>query len=144
MINPTEIATIRRRIDCLIIDPENFCNPLRARTFEMSRTRGETSDVLTVELPCAHPLQAVRDQLRSFLIQAEIEGFGGRALVNSPELVEWQIDRQRRGVKVGEFEFELLTGFHLRRHGWFDSAGCDADVSETPVERNQDRAALIR
>src|SRR5690242_19726314 len=51
MINPTEIATIRRRIDCLIIDPENFFNPLRAGIFECLVLRRETSDVLTVELP---------------------------------------------------------------------------------------------
>jgi hypothetical protein len=27
MINPTAIDTIRLRIDCLIIDPENFTRP---------------------------------------------------------------------------------------------------------------------
>ena len=36
MINPTAIATIRRLIDCLSIDPENFFKFLRVRIFEMS------------------------------------------------------------------------------------------------------------
>jgi hypothetical protein len=36
MINPTAIATIRRLIDCLIIDPENFFKFLRVGIFEMS------------------------------------------------------------------------------------------------------------
>ncbi|MGY4344452.1 hypothetical protein ACVWXM_000916 [Bradyrhizobium sp. GM7.3] len=140
MISPTAIATIRCRIDCLIVDPENFFSPLRARIRCLVLRRG-ISDVLAVELPFGQPRQAV--QLHSFFSQAEIESFGRRVLVNSPELAQRQLYRHRRGVKVCEFEFELLAGFHLSRHRWFNSTCCDADVGETPGERNLDRTALI-
>jgi hypothetical protein len=35
-INPTAMATIRRLIDCLIIDPGNFLKRWRGRVFEMA------------------------------------------------------------------------------------------------------------
>jgi hypothetical protein len=35
-INPTAIATIRRLIDCLIIDPENFFKFFRVRVLDMA------------------------------------------------------------------------------------------------------------